>query len=151
VLPVGVLHDTPIVAANYDAGETVGWPAYVAEIAQAYQQVPHDQRADTIVLASNYGEAGAVQRYGPAHGLPRVYGVQNAFWLWGPPTPSARTVVAVGFDRSQLGELLDHVTFATSLNNHESVDDDEQGTPVYICTGIRRPWSATWSSLRDYG
>ncbi|MGI8578333.1 MAG: hypothetical protein ACR2KG_10555 [Nocardioidaceae bacterium] len=26
IVPVGVLHDTPIVAINYDAGETVGYP-----------------------------------------------------------------------------------------------------------------------------
>lgn len=151
VLPIGVVHDTPIVAANYDAGETIGWPAYVAEIAQVYQRVPPEQRASAIVLASNYGEAGAAQRYGPGHGLPAIYGVQNAFWLWGPPPATARTVVAVGFDRSQLTALFEHVTFETDLNNHQSIDNDEQGVSVSLCTGLRQPWSTTWRNLRDYG
>ena len=40
VLPVSVVHDTPIVVLNYDAGETIGWPAFVAEIAAVYRSLP---------------------------------------------------------------------------------------------------------------
>jgi hypothetical protein len=47
VLPVSVVHGTPIVMLNYDAGETIGWPAFVAEIAAAYRSLPHPtQRPD---------------------------------------------------------------------------------------------------------
>jgi hypothetical protein len=151
LLPVGELHRTPIVAINYDAGETVGWPTYVDEIAAVYRRVPADQRARAIVLASNYGEGGAVERYGPQLGLPATYAVQNAFWLWGPPPAGTSTVVAVGFDRGQLTQLFRRVDPGTVLNNHESVDDDEQGEPVYLCSGLRRPWTAVWPGLRDYG
>ena len=56
VLPVSVVHDTPIVALNDDAGETVGWPAFVREIATAYRSLPPAERSATVVLASNYGE-----------------------------------------------------------------------------------------------
>jgi len=37
LVPVTALHDTPIVAVNYDAGETVAWPAFVQQIAAAYR------------------------------------------------------------------------------------------------------------------
>jgi hypothetical protein len=151
IVPLGDLHQTPIVAVNYDAGETVGWPAYVGEVAAAYRRVPAGERSGTIVLASNYGEAGAVEHYGPALGLPAAYGVQNAFWLWGPPPATAGTAVTVGYDRAQLTSLFRTVTPGTTLNNHHSVDDDEQGVSVYVCTGLRRPWTAVWRSLRDYG
>ena len=70
VLPVSALHRTPIVTVNYDEGETVGWPTYVAQIAGVYRQVPADQRGSTAILTSNYGEAGAVDRFGSAFGLP---------------------------------------------------------------------------------
>lgn len=151
VVPVSVLHKTPIVAINYDAGETIGWPAYVAEIAQVYRRVPLSERAGAIVLASNYGEAGAVERYGAPQGLPTVYGVQNAFWLWGPPPPTTRAAIAVGFTRSQLTPIFRNVAFRIDLNNHLSVNDDEQGEPVYVCSGLRQPWTRVWRSLRDYG
>jgi hypothetical protein len=90
VIPAGDLHDTLIVALNYDAGETVGWPAYVREIAAVYAALPAAQRPSAIVLTSNYGEAGAVNRYGGADGLPAAYSGHNAYWYWGrrrPPRP----------------------------------------------------------------
>ncbi len=79
VLPVGLLHETPIVALNYDEGETVGWPSYVGQIAGVYDRVPPAQRPTTSILASNYGEAGAVDRFGASFGLPQALSPQDAF------------------------------------------------------------------------
>jgi hypothetical protein len=149
VLPVSAVHDTPIVALNYDAGETIGWPAFVAEIDAVYRSLPAAQRATAIVLTSNYGEAGAVDRFGPADGLPAAYSGHNAFWYWGPPPASATTAVVVGYDRAQLG-FCRSVRLAAYLNNHEQVSDQEQGAPVWICQP-GRSWVAIWPSQRYFG
>ena len=69
----------PIVALNTDAGETIGWPAFVHEIAAVYSSLPVSQRPAATVLTSNYGEAGAVDRFGPADGLPAAYSGHMAF------------------------------------------------------------------------
>jgi len=150
VLPVSVLPDTPIVALNYDAGETIGWPAFVAEIATAYRTLPVAQRATSIVLTSNYGEAGAVDRFGPGDGLPAAYSGHNGFWYWGPPPASATTAVVVGYDRDQLG-FCGSVRLALRLNNHVGVSDDEQGAPVWICQQLTMSWRALWPSQRYFG
>jgi hypothetical protein len=55
VVPAADLRHTPIVALNYDAGETIGRPAYVLEIAAVYATVPSAQHSSSVVLASNYG------------------------------------------------------------------------------------------------
>ncbi len=146
VLPVGVVHDTPIVGLNYDAGETIGWPAFVAEIDSVYAAQP----SGTIVLASNYGEAGAMQRYG-AMPDDRVFAVQNAYWLWGPPPDGITRVIAVGFGRSQLTPYFSSVRLETRLDNHQQVPDDEQGRLVWFCSGVRQPWQVIWPKLRYYG
>ncbi len=151
VLPVGVLRHTPIVSLNYDAGETVGWPTYVSEIAGVYASLPPAERPLTVVLASNYGEAGAVDLYGPADRLPPVYSGQNAYWYWGPPPASSTTALAVGFDRSKLAPICGTLLLAAHLDNHLGIDDQEQGAPVWVCSRLRSPWKATWQSLRDFG
>jgi hypothetical protein len=46
VLPVSVVHRTPIVTLSY-AGETIGWPTFVAEIAAAYRSLPHPAPGST--------------------------------------------------------------------------------------------------------
>jgi hypothetical protein len=150
VVPVGLVHDTPIVSLDYDAGETIGWPTYVGEIAAVYRALPLTQRATTIVLASNYGEAGAVDHFGEAYGLPVAYSGQNAFWYWGPPPESATTAIAVGFDRSALQGICGSLDLAGRLNNHVGVNDDEQGAPVWICSSLRAPWKTVWPGLRHF-
>ena len=151
LVPAADLHDTWIVALNYDAGETVGWPAYVREIAGVYRSLPAAQRSSAIVLGSNYGEAGAVERYGPADGLPAAYSGDNGFWYWGPPPASAATAIAVGFGRARLTPFCGSLRLAAQLDNHVGVQDDEQGAPVWVCSPLRAPWTVTWPRLRFFG
>jgi 4-amino-4-deoxy-L-arabinose transferase-like glycosyltransferase len=150
LVPVASVHETGIVALNYDAGETIGWPAFVHEIAAVYRALPAGQRAHATVLTSNYGEAGAVDRFGPADGLPAAYSGHNGFYYWGPPPASATTAVVVGYSRGQL-DFCGSVRLAATLNNHVGVNDDEQGAPVWICQDLRASWRAIWPSQRDFG
>jgi hypothetical protein len=151
LVPARDLHDTSIVELNYDAGEMVGWPTYVNEIASAYDALPTAARPSTIVLASNYGEAGAVGHYGPADSLPAAYSGHNAYYYWGPPPASATTAIAVGFGRRQLTPFCGTLRLAANLNNHLDVNDDEQGAPVWVCSDLRESWAAIWPTLRDLG
>ena len=151
LLPVAALHATPIVAVNYDAGETIGWPRYVNQIAQLYRKLTPSQRAHTVVLTGNYGEAGAVQRYGAAHRLPPAYSGHNAFWLWGPPPTTTSTVIAVGIARNNLARLFSDVQPAGRLDNAQHVQDDEQHAPLSICRHPLEAWNQMWIQLRRYG
>ena len=89
VVALRTLHTTSVVSVNYDIGETVAWPTYVREIATAWDALPASVRAHAAILTSNYGEAGAVDRYGPALGLPVAYSGHMGFWYWGAPPTSA--------------------------------------------------------------
>jgi 4-amino-4-deoxy-L-arabinose transferase-like glycosyltransferase len=151
VVPLGSLYRTPIVSVNYDAGETVAWPTYVQEIAGVYHQLPAAQRASTAIVTSNYGEAGAVDRYGPALGLPSAFSGHNGYWYWGPPPATADTIVAVGFSRDFLEQVFADVRLVTRLDNHLRVANDEQGAPVWLCSRPRDDWPALWPRFRSLG
>jgi hypothetical protein len=151
VVPLGDLYRTPIVSVNYDAGETVAWPTYVGEVAGVYRRLPVAQQATAAIVTSNYGEAGAVDRYGPALGLPPAFSGHNGYWYWGPPPANADTIVAVGFSRDFLAQQFADVTLATRLDNHLRVANDEQGAPVWVCSGPRDGWAALWPRFRSLG
>lgn len=93
--PISDLHNTSF---EYDIGETVAWPTYTHEIAAAWKALPATVCAHAAILTSNSGEAGAVDHYGPALGLPSAYSGHMGFWYWGPPPASATSVLGVGFD-----------------------------------------------------
>lgn len=151
LVPVAQLHASAELAANSTLGESVGWPTYVQEIAAVYHALPASQQRSAIVLASNYGEAGAVNHFGQQDGLPAVYSGHMSFWYWGPPPPSATTAVAVGFARSQLTPFCASLHLAGHLRNYVGVQDEEEGMPIWVCSTITQPWTEIWPQLRNFG
>jgi hypothetical protein len=138
IVPVGTLHDTPIVAMNYDAGETVGWPRFADQVGDAARS------AHAVVITQNYGEAGALLHYRPD--VDGVYGAQNSMWDLG--TPHGDRAVAVGFDITDLAPWFGSVRRIAKIDNGEHVDNDEQGGPVYLCVGPITSWRTIWPKLR---
>ncbi len=150
VLPARALHTVPLQKINYDLAETIGWPKLVALVAREYDALPAAQRRQTTILAGNYGEAGAIDRYGPVAGLPQVYSGANNFWLWGPPPAADSDAIAVNVDPALLRREFAHVRKVATFWNGLGVDDDEQGAPVFVATGLKSSWTQAWAAFRDY-
>jgi hypothetical protein len=102
------------------------------------------------VLAGNYGEAGAVDRYGASFGLPEVYSGANNFWLWGPPPAGDTAAVAINVSPALLQREFTHVTEVAVYRNGMNVSDDEEGVAIYVATGLRSSWATAWPAFRDF-
>lgn len=137
----------PMAAVNPDAVETIGWPDFVAGVARAYAALPDPATGHAVVLAGNYGEAGAIDRYGAAQGLPRAFSGHLGYAAWGPPPATATAALAVGIDPATLREVCARVEPLGHLTNRWGIDNEEQGVGLYACSGLRRPWSAAWPLL----
>ncbi len=148
VLPLRVLGRTPVPGMNLTAADQVGWRTYVAQVAAVADTLTADQRRRAVVLASNYGEAGAVARYGPELGLPAVFSGQNALHDQGPPPASADVVLLVGDALEEVRDLFGSCTVRTHLDNGVGVDNEEQGVPVALCLDPRGGWPRVWPRLR---
>jgi 4-amino-4-deoxy-L-arabinose transferase-like glycosyltransferase len=150
VLPARTLHSIPLQKINYDLGETIAWPRLVALVAREYDTLPAPQRRLTTVLAGNYGEAGAIDRYAAQFGLPQAYSGGNNFWLWGPPPTADTSAVVVGMDPAFLRREFSSVRLVATFWNGLGVSDDEQGAQIFIVSGLRSTWTAAWPAFRDY-
>lgn len=146
-LPLLPAKDTgPVIAMNADVGETVGWPDLTRTVSSVYRSAG----PDAVIFTANYGEAGAIDRYGPALGLPAAYSGHNAFGYWGPPPDRAGPVVTVGLDDTQLRHFRG-CRVAARIDNSAGVDNDEHDEPIDLCSGTRGPWSRNWPELRHLG
>jgi len=150
VLPARVLHAVPLQKINYDLAETIAWPKQVALVAHEYDSLPGPLRRQTTILTGNYGEAGAIDRYGPALGLPQAYSGANNFWLWGPPPAADSAALAVNLDPAFLRREFTHVRLVARFRNGLGVSDDEQGAQIYLATGLKSSWARAWPAFRDY-
>jgi hypothetical protein len=150
VLPARTLHTVPLQKINYDLAETIAWPKLVTLVAREYDALPGPQREHTAILAGNYGEAGAIERYGPGLALPQAYSGANNFWLWGPPPGADTSAIAVNVDPALLRREFADVRQVATFWNGLGVSDDEQGVRVFLATGLRTSWAQAWPTFRDY-
>jgi Dolichyl-phosphate-mannose-protein mannosyltransferase len=150
LLPARVLHTVPLQKVNYDLGEEIAWPKLVGLVAREYDALPGAQRRQTTILTGNYGEAGAIERYGPGLHLPQAYSGANNFWLWGPPPAADSAAIAVNLDPAFLRREFAHVRLVATFSNGLGVSDDEQGAAVYLATGLKSSWAQAWPAFRDY-
>lgn len=147
LVPVRWLPGSPMATVQPITAETVGWPELAATVSAAYRALPPDQRRTTVVLAENYGEAGAVDLFGRRMELPPAYSGQNSYATWGPPPESATTVLAVGFDVRALRDRFGSVRPVARVDNGIGLANTEQGRTVWLCTDRRDTWARLWPGL----
>jgi hypothetical protein len=128
-----------------------GWENLVEHVAEIYNSLPPEERAQTAIFASNYGEAGAIDFFGPAHGLPGAISGHNSYHLWGPGNFSGETLIAIMHKDStpDLLEFYDEVQIM-GLNDCTYCMPYEQDNAFFLCRGIKEPIEEIWPRLRQY-
>ena len=138
---------------NGDFREEFGWPELATEVARIWNGLSPEERAHAGIWGSNYGEAGALELYGPSHGLPQVISAVNSFWLRGPPRPVPQTLIVVGAQRKDLDKPCTTVELAGHTGNAAHVDNEETKwhPDIFICRGVRKPLDELWPRLIEFG
>jgi 4-amino-4-deoxy-L-arabinose transferase-like glycosyltransferase len=150
LLPTRQMVDTGLVEAREDWAEMLGWPELAATVAEAWQQLPPSERARASIVTGNYGQAGAIDLFGPGLGLPAATSGHNGYWFWAGDGQPGGPVVAVGISAERLAGLCDGARQVATLGNPYGVANDERGGPVVVCTSTRLPLRA-WPHLRHFG
>jgi hypothetical protein len=146
-LPLLPLSSTKVSATvNEAVAETVGWPELVDQVAGVVADLPADARV--VLLTGSYGEAGAIDRFGPRHGLPPAHSPHNGYWYFRQPTDDAATVVSVRFPIDRLRRHFDECDVVATVDNGLDVDNEVQGQPIVVCRGLRGTWDEIWPQLR---
>jgi hypothetical protein len=81
-----------------DFADMLGWNEIARQTAAVYQQIPENEKSQTLIKGDNYGLCGALNYYGKKYGLPRAYGYNGSFLLWIPDTFNISNVITVGED-----------------------------------------------------
>jgi Dolichyl-phosphate-mannose-protein mannosyltransferase len=118
-----------------------GWPELVRQVADVYNSLPPEERAQTGIWASNYGEAGAVNLFGPQYGLPTAYSRHQNHWYWGPPPQVYKNLIVIEWS---LDDVRDNCTLFEAFQHYDRWGMGKENTPIYLCRGvtfdIRKIW-----------
>jgi 4-amino-4-deoxy-L-arabinose transferase-like glycosyltransferase len=154
--PVIPQHSMPSSASlgniNKDLSATVGWQAFVGQIASVARTLPAGERSTLVVFTGDYGAAGAVDLWGERYGLRDAISGHNSYWWWGPGRArDGATTIAVDLPRSYLRTIFSDVTPAGVVATPDGIWSEERGAPIWICRGQNTPWARAWPAARHYG
>jgi hypothetical protein len=133
--------------------EQIGWPEIAAATAQVYNGLPQADRDRAGILTGNYGEAGAINLYGPAHGLPPAISAINSYWLLGPGEPPPETLVVLGYSLEEAAQAFQDCQHAATISAQHGVENEESlyHRAILVCRGPRLPWPELWRAMRRFG
>ncbi|MDQ6929206.1 MAG: glycosyltransferase family 39 protein [Candidatus Eremiobacteraeota bacterium] len=126
-----------------------GWPELAATVARVYATLPPDERRVVIIKASNYGEASALNFFGPKYGLPTTISSHNQYFLWGPPSTGGDVLIDVNGDCGASLQVYRRAVRA-AVFSARYVMPYEDHLPIMVCRGVNRRIEDLWPRLKDY-
>lgn len=137
---------------NREQGEQVGWPELVTAVSAGWSRIPAGERSRAVIFTQNYGQAGAIARFGPSHGLPMPYSGHMSFADWGPPPVELDGPVLLVRQRESgpVADFFSDCETVARVDNGQGVDNEEQGAEISLCAGTTEPWASLWPRLRHF-
>ncbi len=126
-----------------DYADMLGWEQFVDSVAGVFHGLPPDEREQAVIFTSNYGEAGAIDFYGPRLGLPKAVAIVGTYWFFGPGDRPGDPTILVGLSRDEIGDhfsTLDSAAYWT----HPYMVAEQRNLTFFVGRGPEETLQQIW-------
>ena len=124
------------------------WPGMVEAVARVYYSLTPEEQKRTAIFGNNYGQASAIDFFGPQYGLPKAISGHQNYFIWGPRHYTGDIVIVLGDEESDAREQFDSVTVAATLNNPYAYSYENR--PILLCRGLKWNLQTEWSRVKNW-
>ncbi len=124
------------------------WPGLVAATAQVYHSLTPEEQQRAAIFGSNYGQAAAIDFFGPQYGLPKAISGHQNYFLWGPRQYTGEIVILLGSTEREAREQFESVTVAANLDNPYAYRYENR--PILLCRGLKWSLQSEWSKVKKW-
>jgi hypothetical protein len=126
-----------------------GWEERVKIVADYFHSLPPDEQKVTAIGASDYGQAGAVDLFGPKYGLPKSISTNNNYWIWGPRGYHGESIILMNEDSPE--KYIDQCrTFTMVAHPSDPYSRLDSNRPIYHCRGLKTDLQTLWPTLKPW-
>jgi hypothetical protein len=125
-----------------------GWEDMTREVARVYNSLPAAERQKTAIFANSYGQAGAIDFFGPKYGLPKSISNHQSYWLWGPRDYTGESVIVLGSDGRGDREHFKTVEVVGHTRHPYSRLDEHYD--IFLCHGLIADLRSFWPRIRNW-
>jgi hypothetical protein len=126
-----------------------GWPEMAQAVAAAYNAIPEPDRSKTAIFGQDYGQAGAIDFYGPKLGLPKAISGHLNYWYWGPRDYTGEIMLVMGDRREVLEQKFEKVEKVGEVGDPYAMAS--QHWELFLCRGPKG-WNLqeAWPQLKNW-
>ena len=125
-----------------------GWEEMAATVARVYNNLPAEVRSKTAIFGQNYGQAGAIDLFGPKYGLPPAISGHQSYFLWGPRGYSGESVIVMAGRQQDLESRFAAVQKVASVYHPYSMPYEH--FDVFYCREPKRPLNEIWPQVKHW-
>ena len=141
-------HNQPSVLPQIYA-DMYGWEEMAERVGAFYRTLPPDVQQKTGIFANNYGDAGAIDFFGPRYGLPKAIGNHQTYWLWGPRQYTGENLIILGEGNPRrMAELC--TSYSVIGNTDHPLSRRFEWRPIYYCQGMHPSLQTLWPQLKHW-
>lgn len=140
-----VAQDSPV---QQIFGDQLIWREMVEKTAAVYNALPAEDRAKAGIYASNYGQAGAIDFFGPEYGLPKAISPHQSYFLWGPRGYTGEVLILLGTKKQDALEVCESVEETAKVDHPYS--DSYEKYRILVCRNTKKPLPDIWPSLKHW-
>jgi hypothetical protein len=105
-------------------------------------RLPPEDQAKAVIFANNYGEAAAIDFFGPRYRLPKAISIDLNCWLWGPGKVRGDVVLVLGSDGAGDRDSFRSVEAAGRVEHPYSRLDEHY--TIWLCRALRFDLIEMW-------
>jgi hypothetical protein len=115
-----------------------GWQEVAQTVAAYYRTLSPEEQRKTAIFANNYGDAGAIDFFGPRYGLPKSIGNHQNYWIWGPRQYTGESIIVLG-DGDERNMQTKCASYSIIGSTKHPLSRPDEWLPIYHCRGFK--WS----------
>ena len=117
-------------------------------VAKVYFSLPSSERAITAIFANSYGQAGAIDFFGPKYGLPQAISGHQNYWYWGPRGYTGETVIVLGSDGR--GDRQHFATVETAGRVEHPYSRLDEHFDIFLCRRLNVNLQTLWPAVKHW-
>jgi hypothetical protein len=127
-----------------------GWEQMVGSVAHVYHHLHPEDEKRAVIFCQNYGEAGAIDFFGPKLRLPPAISGHQNYFLWGPRDWNGDVVLILDTNDDHGRELFASVEDLGQVVSSPWAMPFERRNHIYLCRDLKVSVQDLWPRLKKW-
>jgi Dolichyl-phosphate-mannose-protein mannosyltransferase len=127
-----------------------GWEEMVGSVVRVYHHLKPENQKRGAIFCQNYGEAGAIDFFGPKFGLPPAISGHQNYFVWGPRDWTGEVILVLDTNDDDERELFGSVEDLGQVVSSPWAMPFERRMHIYLCRNLNISVRELWPRVKNW-